>query len=304
MAGESYPQTADNSSDSDEFGAIWVSYSSIRDFLKCPRAYYLKNIFKDPRTERKIQIVSPSLSLGQVVHRVLESLSFLPRQKRFDKPLPDRFEEEWQKISGEKGGFESAEEEREYKKRGREMVERVARKPGPLKQLAVKIKDDLPHFWLSSEDRIILCGRIDWLEYLPEKKAVHIIDFKTGRGNEEKDSLQLPIYCLLAQECQSYPVAKVSYWYLDRADQPNEMDLPDINKAREKILKIAKKIKLARQLDRFPCPNGDSGCRYCRPWERVARGEGKLVGINDFGQSIYFLKKRGVEKEGEREVIL
>jgi len=67
----------------DKFAATWVSHSSICDFQHCPRAYYLKNIYKDPKTNRKLQIISPPLALGQVVHTVLESLSKLPADKRF-----------------------------------------------------------------------------------------------------------------------------------------------------------------------------------------------------------------------------
>ena len=57
---------------SDKFKAVWVSYSSISDFKKCPRAYYLKNIYKNPKTGKKIELVAPPLALGSVVHDVLE----------------------------------------------------------------------------------------------------------------------------------------------------------------------------------------------------------------------------------------
>ena len=201
MTGDNHPQAVGNSSDSDEFGAIWVSYSSIRDFLKCPRSYYLKNIYKNPQTGRKMQIINPSLSLGQAVHQVLEELSRLPKEKRFDISPLDRFRRIWEGVSGKKGGFLNKKEEERYFERGQAMIERITKNPGPLKKLAVKIKDDLPHFWLSQKDNLILCGKIDWLEYLPDKNGVHIIDFKTGRFSEEEDSLQLPIYYLLAKKC-------------------------------------------------------------------------------------------------------
>jgi ATP-dependent helicase/DNAse subunit B len=59
----------------DKYSAVWVSHSSMGDFLKCPYAYYLHNIYKDPKTGRKINIVNPSLSLGVAVHEVLEGLA-------------------------------------------------------------------------------------------------------------------------------------------------------------------------------------------------------------------------------------
>jgi len=275
----------------DKYSATWVSHSSISDFLKCPRAYFLKNVYKDPQTGHKIQLMTPPLALGQVVHEVLESLSLLPKDRRFNESLITKFEKAWQKISGERGGFSDKEEEERYKDRGRAMLERVVKDPGPLKNLAVKIKTDLPYFWLSEEDNIILCGKIDWLEYLAESESVHIIDFKTGRRDEPANSLQLPIYNLLATSCQSYPVAKMSYWYLDRSDGFIEKDLLDFNKSRQKVLKVAKEIKLARQLERFKCPNGEEGCSACRLMEAILRGEGKLINVDEFNRDVYILAK-------------
>ena len=63
----------------DKYTAYWVSHSSINDFLKCPRAYFLKNVYKDPKTGRKIKLISPPLALGQAVHEVVESLSVLTK---------------------------------------------------------------------------------------------------------------------------------------------------------------------------------------------------------------------------------
>ena len=58
----------------DKYKAVWVSHSSMGDFLKCPRLYYLHNVYKNPKTGRKIAIVSPHMSLGVAVHNVLENL--------------------------------------------------------------------------------------------------------------------------------------------------------------------------------------------------------------------------------------
>jgi ATP-dependent helicase/DNAse subunit B len=282
----------------DKYSAVWVSYSSISDFLKCPRAYYLKNVYKDPKTGNKIQIMTPPLALGQAVHEVVESLSVLPTDQRFNTPLVEKFEKVWEKISGKRGGFTDPETEQRYKKRGEEMLRQVSKNPGPLERLAVKIQMDLPHYWLSQEDNIILCGKIDWLEYLEEKDSVHIIDFKTSKTDEHEDSLQLPIYHLLASNCQKRDVEKASYWYISRDKFPLERELPDLDASHEKILKIAKKIKLARQLESFQCPEGESGCRHCRPFEKIISGKGEKVGEDDIGRDIYILFKEAEKAEG------
>jgi ATP-dependent helicase/DNAse subunit B len=283
----------------DKYKATWVSHSSISDFLTCPRAYYLKNVYKDPKTKHKIQLISPPLALGAAVHSVIEALSVIPADQRFAESLIKKFDQEWKKFSGIKGGFFDEETEMTYKERGAEMLRKVMNNPGPLSRLAVKIKEDLPWFWLSEKEEIILCGKIDWLEYLPDEDKVHIIDFKTGKNDEKEDSLQLPIYYLLVHYCQHREVAKASYWYLESSDEPVEQKLPDLAKAEAEVLAIAKKIKTVRKLEHFKCPHGESGCWACRPMERILKGEAQLVGENDYHQDVYVLPSKKGKTVGE-----
>lgn len=288
----------------DQYTAVWVSHTSISDFLQCPRAYYLKNVYKDPKTRHKVQLMSPPLALGQVVHSVLESLSVLPGGERFKESLIAKFERNWKAVTGKKGGFFDEKIEAEYKERGRAMLQKVMDNPGPLNGLAVKIKEDLPHYWLFEEEGIILCGKIDWLEYLKDTDSVNIIDFKTSKSQENDSSLQLPIYHLLVHNCQHRSVSKASYWYLG-LDEIVEKPLPDLEIAHEQILKIAKEIKLARQLERFKCPHGEAGCFACRPFEKIIRGEAEFVGENDYHQDIYVMERSKTElsKEENSELI-
>ena len=273
----------------DKYTAVWVSHTSISDFLKCPRAYYLKNVYKDPKTGHKLKLMSPSLALGQAVHEVLESLSVLPAATRFKRPLVEIFEESWKKITGKKGGFYDADNEFRFKTRGFDMMARVNQNRGPLLNPAVKISMDLPHFWLSEEDNIILCGKIDWLEYLPETDSVHIIDFKTSKYDEDPESLQLPIYSLLVHHCQHRQVVKASYWYLERSDVLEQKALPDLEIANDKVIKIARKIKLARQLQHFKCPS--DGCQQCQPFEDIINGKAEFVGADSMNYDVYIQAK-------------
>jgi len=284
----------------DKYTATWVSHSSISDFLECPRAYYLKNVYKDPQTGHKINLMSPNLALGQAVHNVLESLSVVPANQRITMDLLPKFRKEWENVTGEKGGFFDKNQEYRYKKRGEEMLERVYNNPGPLINLAVKLKKDLLQYWLSEEDEIILCGKIDWMEYLPNEDSVHIIDFKTGKSKYES-SLQLPIYHLLAVNCQNRHVVKASYWYLDSDDKPTEMSLPSLELAHKKILDIARQMKLARQLKKFICPKG--GCRSCAPFEKILQGKVRLIGFDEYNRDVYIMPE-GTDIEDAQETIL
>jgi len=233
--------------------------------------------------------MSPPLALGSAVHEVLEGLSMLPTKTRFDESLITRFQSAWKKVSGKKGGFLDAQTEQQYKLRGEAMLRRVMDHPTILQSLAVKIKEDLPFYWLSEEDNIILCGKIDWLEYLPDTDSVHIIDFKTSKSEENESSLQLPIYHLLVHNCQHRQVTKASYWYLEFNDELTPKELPELESASQKILEIARQMKTARSLERFKCPHGDDGCYACKPLEAILQGKGEFVGENEYRADVYIL---------------
>lgn len=277
----------------DKYSATWVSHSSMGDFIKCPRAYYLHNVYKDPKTKRKISIVNPALSLGQAVHNTLESLKNISVEERMRHDLLADFEKEWEKVSGKKGGFKSESEESEIKERGIVMIKRVIDNPGPIAKKTIRIKESHsgmpPHFFLSEDQNIILCGLIDWLEYIEEDDSVQILDFKTGKNDETDDSLQLPIYLLLLNELQKRKVTGASYWYLDRSDEPVKKELPDIKDAKKKVLEIAIKVKEARDKKVFLCPRGESGCFACKPYETILKGGAEYLGVGGYNNDIYLI---------------
>lgn len=276
----------------DKYSSVWVSHSSISDFLKCPRFYYLKNVYKNEKG-RKINITSPALSLGIAVHGTLEGLARYKAEERFLKPLENSFEEEWKKVSGKQGGFKSIEEESGAKERGRNMILRVAKNPGPLARKTIKLpkvhNDMPPNFFLSEDENIILNGKIDWLEYIPENDSIRVIDFKTGRNEEKENSLQLPIYILLLNNLQKRKISGAAYWYLDRDDDPISAELPDIKESYKNVLEIARKVKIAREKKEFNCPKGEGGCFACRPFEKILQGEAEFVGLGGYGQEMYIV---------------
>ncbi len=285
---------------SDKYTAVWVSHSSMGDFIKCPRAYYLKNMYKNPKTGKKIGIVSPALSLGSAVHEVVEGLAEYPADKRFEKPeeLLTRFEKSWEKFNGKMGGFKTEEEELDAKHRGQAMIQRVIDHPGMLQDKIIKLPEGemLPNFYLSEDDNIILCGRIDWLSYKPEDDSIHILDFKTGKNEEKGDSLQLPIYQLLLNKLQKRKVTGASYWYLDSDDNPKEVALPNVEESFDKVYVVAKQVADARSQAKkdgidtiFTCPRGEQGCFSCAPFEKIIKGEAEFVGKGEWGNEMYMV---------------
>jgi ATP-dependent helicase/DNAse subunit B len=277
----------------DKYKAVWVSHSSMGDFLRCPRAYYLHNVYKDPKTGKKVSVVNGALSLGVSVHNTLEALKEIPLEERKTENLLQDFEKEWQKVTGKKGGFKNEEEEAAAKERGGVMIKRVIANPGPIARKTIRLKpaaNGMPHnFYLSEEDNIILCGMLDWVEYIPEDDTIKVIDFKTGKYDENEDSLQLPIYLLLLNELQKRKVSGAAYWYLDREDGYVEKTLPDALESKTKVLDVARRVKHARENKLYDCLSGPDGCFNCRPFEAILRGEAEYIGVNDFGNDVYFL---------------
>ncbi len=270
----------------DKYSAVWVSHSSMGDFLKCPRAYFLHNVYKN-ENGRKINIVNPHLSLGIAVHETLEGLLKYKAQDRFKRSLAARFEENWKKVSGKIGGFKTAQEEADAKARAQSMIERVDKHRGPLEQQAIRLKDHAnnmpPNMYLSPENEhnIILSGKVDWLQYIPETDSIKVIDFKTGKNDEDKDSLQLPIYALLLNELQQRKVSGAAYWYIDRNNEPTDVVLPDLETAKKRVLEVAVKVKEARDKKEFACPRGAGGCFACKPFEKILKGEAELVFVDE-----------------------
>lgn len=289
----------------DKYTATWVSHSSIGDFLKCPRLYYLHNVYKDQNTGRKMTIVNPHMSLGIAVHEVLEGLGDYPSNERMDRDLRAIFESEWEKVSGIKGGFLSEEIEKEFKERGLKMIETVIKNPRFLINKRVKLPKEKmnPNYYLSEKDNIILNGQVDWIEYL-EDDTLHIVDFKTGRHEEKENSLQLPIYLLLCNALQKRKVSKASYWYIEN-DKIIEKDLPDLKTAETEVYEKAMLVKFARDTKTFTCPNGnynhetkEGGCSNCKPYEKILEFKKGIsdnddvisVGVGGFNQDIFVVK--------------
>lgn len=288
----------------DKYSAVWVSHSSMGDFLKCPRLYYLHNVYKDPVTKNKMAIVTPHMSLGIAVHEVLEGLGDFPSETRMEKDLIEWFEKVWEGVRGKKGGFASEEEEQEFKLRGIAMLENVKKDPKFLVNKRIKLPKETmnPNFFLSEEENIILNGLVDWIEYLPETDSLHIVDFKTGKKEEEEASLQLPIYLLLCNALQKRKVTRASYWYLE-SNKIVPKELPDADTAYRDVLEVAQKVKNAREKGEFACPKGDydpvtktGGCFNCRPYEKILLKDPSVefVGQGAFKQDMYLVRKEGV----------
>lgn len=267
--------------------AIFISPSSLGDFDKCPQLYYYRNVYRSSRG-LKIQLINPSLALGQAIHDTLEIFLRFPAGERSKDLLMDKFEFSWSNLTGEKGGFFSAEEESECKNRGTQMLERFWRNEH-FKNTEMEKIPGFPKAELGND--LILTGKLDWLE--KEGKTYHLVDFKTGRNEEKEDSQQLPIYAVLISGIFKTDKIKASYWYLDKNEDIVSFTLPDIGQTTEYLKKKGEIIKMVRQTGSYRCQSGGESCWACRDMLAIAKGKGKLVSMDPVNrkQEIYVLSK-------------
>lgn len=265
--------------------ALWISYTALKDFLKCSRSYYLKNRYKDPKSGYKIQINSPYLTLGSLVHDAIKW--YLQTNRTADKDtLIKQYRNHWLKYRGKRGGFSSLQEESDFGKRGLLML-------GNFFNNAKNLEPNEPVYDFlryKLDEKILLTGKLDFLGDLKDG-SLHILDFKTGSKDEE-DPSQLHFYAILAESNLQKPVSKIGYWYLDRDDGEKEAVLDSleesINWLKEKALQIQQAIKE----DRWECVKGKDLCRDCRDYQAIIDGKGEFMYSDDaFKKDIYFLQR-------------
>ena len=272
--------------------AIFLSPSSLADFEKCPQLYYLRQVYRSPR-RLKIQLINPSLALGQTVHDVLDQfLRLLPEQRTKDE-LERIFELIWGNTSGEKGGYGGVEEEEGFKKRGVDMLNRFWNNKHFQMTEAVKIPS-FPKAELGND--LILTGKLDWVEQTPD--GVKIVDFKTGKNEEREDSQQMPIYAYLVSKVLNTNNITACYWYLDKDTDLTSCMLPDLEKTLAYLRKMGEIIKMVRQTNSFKCQSGREECWACRDMLAVSQGKGKLVSMDPVNrkQEIYILTESRIQK--------
>lgn len=251
---------------------IWISHTSLNDYDKCRQLYYLRNLYRDQKygNNFRIQVASPYLSLGEAVHDAIDNfVTRYPSSERNKDKLMYEFNRGWNLKPGKIGGFKDEGQEKEFKERGESMLERFYKNSYFSKGIPLRI--DFPKLPLIGEDDVVLVGNFDWLEENPD--GLHILDFKTGTLEEGESSLQLPIYALLAEYNFKKPVAKVSYWYLDRDDSPVSKPISNLDQTLEKVKQKSQEMQKTIQNKNFACSADIGYCKYCHEYHKAMGGQ-------------------------------
>lgn len=262
---------------------FYLSYTSISDFLKCPRSFYLKNVYRDPKSNFRLQLASPYLSLGSTVH---DTVAWYLQQKK--KPGIDevikKYKNFWLKFHGKKGGFSSLEEEALFGQRGISMLKNFVKYSSCLEQIVKPLSFPKVHLI----ENMILLGNIDYVGQRDDK-TLHIIDFKTGVKDEDS-ALQLYIYALLAESNYLKDVSKISFWYLDRDHSPKEAVLDPLDKTFDFLKEKALQIKHAFDENKWSCL-GQNRCD-CAKYEALIKGQGEFMFADyKYKKDIYYLQR-------------
>lgn len=262
--------------------AIFLSNTSLNDFLSCPRAYFLKNIYKNPKTSYRIKIASPYISLGATVHDAIKW--FLENSGESSLlALDDQFRNFWWKYHGLRGGFVSNEDEAVFGQRGLKMLENFIKNYRKLEKMVPSAK--FPKYPLAED--VILTGNLDYVGELADG-TLHVIDFKTGTKDEES-AIQLYIYAILAENYYQKEVKKLSFWYLDRDLEPKEAVLEPPEKTLSWLVEKAKEVKQALQENNWVCKNQEEGCFGCRNYQAILDGKGQfLFSDHTFKKDVYY----------------
>lgn len=203
----------------------------------------LSDVYTSPR---------PYLTMGAHVHNALKDVYDLSGTERNANVLEDLLRKRWKEN---RTGFADIEEEKKYGMKAVKMLRLFAH------------KNDLELEPLNTEEfqkveitpNVFLTGRTDRID--EEEDGLHIIDYKTGRYNEDWVSpMQLKLYAVMVQGSKPKPVTKASFLYLlSNTWYTIDIDQEVIQETVEELLEKVEEIKSEKEYE----PTVGSHCKFC-----------------------------------------
>lgn len=255
-----------------DFSKVY-SYSKIELFKKCPKQYFFN--YLDPVIAPiKKQYLKPRdyKTKGQAVHGAITLFYHLPIEERNFKNLKNLLLQAWfSEVDPSKepplsflGGFKNIEHERKTYQDClillKNFYELKDIKPSffllPSKDIKYSF-DDYKELIKPLNNEISISGKFDRVDKL-ENGNLRIIDFKTGKNNQNYD--QLEFYKLLAELNFNRKVEKVSFYYLTNK-KIKSFDVSNVNLDEIKN-KVLRKIDIIKRTKEF-LPNPTKLCNHC-----------------------------------------
>ena len=164
-------------------------------------------------------------------------------------------------MTGKKADF-SQEQEDKYFQRGKVMLAR-ATASGPCRK-GGKLNTNLPQFGFQKRMVLYYVEKLTGFNIWSNRQRSYR-RFQKIKSKKMETHFSC-LFIIFLPIISKRPVVGMSYWYLVRDELVDGHF--QIYNLTDHILKIAKHIKLARALERFICPGGEEGCRYCKPFEQ------------------------------------
>ena len=243
-----------------------LSHFRLSTFRRCRRLYKYRYV------ERLPVPPNPHGTMGSHVHTALRDLMRLPPEQRAAARAADLLRAAW---AGNRAGFRGLAEEARWRSRALEQVRRFVALPdagGTPLALEQQVE-------VALTDGVRLFGRIDRVDERAEGD-LHIIDYKTGRAQEEPDPEQLRIYAMILARTAGRPVGMTSYLYLEDGSAWSASPAPaDLAEAEEGVLQTVEEMTREREY----APDVGPQCTFCdfrsicpRRDEIAARGAGAM----------------------------
>lgn len=249
-----------------------LSYSQISLYQSCPLCYKLQYIDGLEPKEKGY------FSFGTTMHDCAEHFFKVkvPPPPSLEKML-EFYERRWLAE-----GYESAEEEAEYKAYGRELLTKFWEIHQPDFRMPIAVE----HKFTIDINNVKLTGRIDRVDKL-ESGGLAIIDYKTNQElftqeYLEKD-LQLTLYQLAVEKSWFLPVERLTLYHF-RSNTPCSCPPrgpAQLEEARRVVLEVAEGIQAgnfpAQESGRCPCDFPE----YCPYYKHKFAPEQKQSGLPD-----------------------
>ncbi len=222
-------------------GTLVLNTSRIRDFVTCPRQYFLTHVLRLPRVESD---VSGAGALGSAVHAELHA--------RHDQSTNHARHDDESPVDESLGLEASA-----------IALVRAHSKLCP-KDSATYVDGELDLWWFIPRKSLLLTGRIDALWEFPDG-TIEVRDYKTGAAPSSlHNDIGAAIYLLLAVNLPQKPARVRIVYEALRGEEPNTVTLhanrTDLRAAYDNVIGMADHIRKERT---FPATPSPVTCRSC-----------------------------------------
>lgn len=216
---------------------IVLSFSKINDYEICPLKYKYKYILNIPTK------LSPSLSIGSVVHKVLQKFYSMYKINRnvSKDTLLNLLENYWNPV-----GYESQKHELSSKNSVKKLLEDFYENFHTGDSEVLELEKS---FKIKIASDVTIVGKIDRIDKL-KNDSLEIIDYKIGESKNKsfKKDDQLAVYAMAVSNKSLYdkPLSKISlsYYFLkDKKKITLSQSEETVEEITNKISDIAKKIK-------------------------------------------------------------